>query len=232
MIYAISDLHGYPLEKFQNLLKKAEFNDEDYLFVLGDVIDRGMDGIKYLKWLMLQPNVELILGNHEAMMLSCDFLFDEVSDESVSRLTNTKLELLETWKDNSARWTLEGLYIMRPAERKYVIEFLRDAPLYDTVDIGDKHFILTHSGLGNYLNYKKLSDYTADELLWNRPSLTDEYRFGTITVFGHTPTFVYGNEYNGKVLKTETWINIDVGAGYGYSPVLLRLDDLKEFYAE
>ena len=220
MIYAISDLHGYPLEKFQNLLKKAEFNDEDYLFVLGDVIDLGMDGIKYLKWLMLQPNVELILGNHEAMMLSCDFLFDEVSDESASRLSATKLKLLETWKDNGARWTLEGLYILRPAERKHVIEFLRDAPLYDSVDIGDKRFILTHSGLGNYSNDKRF------------PSLTDEYRFGTITVFGHTPTFVYGNEYNGKVLKTETWINIDVGAGYGYSPVLLRLDDMKEIYAE
>lgn len=232
MIYVISDLHGYPFEKFQELLKKAEFTDEDYLFVLGDVIDRGMDGIKYLKWLMLQSNVELVLGNHEAMMLSCDFLFDEVSDEYVSRLTNTKLELLETWKDNGARWTLEGLYIMRPRERKRVIEFLKDAPLYDTVDIGDKRFILTHSGLGNYSNDKRLSDYTADELLWNRPSLTDEYRFGTITVFGHTPTFVYGNEYNGKVLKTETWINIDVGAGYGYSPVLLRLDDMKEIYAE
>ena len=44
---------------------------------------------------------------------------------------------------------------MRPAERKYLVEFLRDAPLYDTIDIGDKHFILTHSGLGNYSNDKR-----------------------------------------------------------------------------
>ena len=57
MFYVISDLHGYPFEKFQELLKKAEFTDADYLFVLGDVIDRGMDGIKYLKWL---PNIHLL----------------------------------------------------------------------------------------------------------------------------------------------------------------------------
>ena len=34
----------------------------------------------------------------------------------------------------------------------------------------------------------------------------------------------------GKILRTETWIDIDVGVPYGNSPALLRLDDLKEFY--
>ena len=232
MIYVVSDLHGYPFDKFKLLLKKTGFSNNDFLFVLGDVIDRGMDGIKYLKWLMVQTNAELILGNHEAMMLSCEFLFDEVSDESISNLTTARLRLLETWKDNGARWTLEGLYIMRPAERKYIIEYLRDAPLYETVNIEKRCFILTHSGLGNYSNNKLLSDYSPNDLLWNRPKLTDRYREDAITVFGHTPTFAYGNEYAGKIIKTDTWINIDVGAGYGFSPAILRLDDMKEFHIE
>ena len=29
--------------------------------------------------------------------------------------------------------------------------------------------------------------------------------------------------------KSDCWINIDVGTGYVYSPVLLRLDDMKKF---
>ena len=59
MIYATSDLHGFPLEGFQNLLDHAGFSDNDYLFVLGDVIDRNGDGgIGLLQWMMLQPNVE------------------------------------------------------------------------------------------------------------------------------------------------------------------------------
>ncbi len=231
-VYAISDLHGYPFEKFKKLLKKADFSSEDYLFVLGDVIDRGIDGITYLKWLMVQPNAELILGNHEAMMLSCDFLFDEVSEESIARLTSTKFKLLETWKENGAEKTLEGLSAVRASERKYILEYLREAPLYESFDIEDKHFILTHSGLGNYSEEKRLSDYSVEDLLWNRPKITDKYKDGTITVFGHTPTFTYGNEYNGRMVKTDTWINIDVGVGWGYSPLLLRLDDLKEFYSD
>jgi len=87
MIYATSDLHGYPLPEFQRLLDKARFSDGDFLFVLGDVVDRNGDGgIAMLEWMMLQPNVQLVLGNHEAMLLSCGFLFQEITDDLVSRL--------------------------------------------------------------------------------------------------------------------------------------------------
>ena len=44
MTYVISDLHGYPLEKFRMLLDKAGFCDDDELFILGDVVDRNGDG--------------------------------------------------------------------------------------------------------------------------------------------------------------------------------------------
>ena len=51
-------------------------------------------------------------------------------------------------------------------------------------------------------------------------------------IFGHTPTFYYGEEYKGKAIVTDTWIDIDTGAAAGLSPMLLRLDDMKEFYSE
>lgn len=229
MIYVISDLHGYPFEKFQELLKRAEFSKEDFLFILGDVIDRGTDGTKYLKWLLFQENVELILGNHEALLLSCDFLFEEINKENVQNLTSENLALLANWKDNGAKWTLEGFYAMKQDDRISVIEYLREAPLYEVVSANGKDFLLTHSGLGGFKADKKISVYSADELLWNRPKLSDRYYDNITTVFGHSPTFMYGEEYSGKIIQTDTWINIDVGAGYGYSPILLRLDDMQEF---
>ena len=30
MIYVVSDLHGYPMDKFLKLLKQADFSDDDY----------------------------------------------------------------------------------------------------------------------------------------------------------------------------------------------------------
>lgn len=229
MIYVISDLHGYSFEKFQELLNRANFSKNDYMFILGDVIDRGMEGTQYLKWLLLQENVELLLGNHEAMLLSCSFLFEEINEENVQNLTFENLELLANWKDNGAKWTLEGFYAMGQDERVSVIEYLQEAPLYEVVSANGKDFLLTHSGLGGFETSKKLSAYTADELLWNRPKLSDRYYDNITTIFGHSPTFMYGEEHSGKIIKTDTWINIDVGTGYGYSPVLLRLDDMKEF---
>lgn len=74
---------------------------------------------------------------------------------------------------------------------------------------------------------KSIADFTAEKL-----ELTNEYFDDVITVFGHTPTMSYGDQYKGKIIKTRTWIDIDVGTAYGQNPVLLRLDDLKEFYAD
>ena len=44
MTYVISDLHGYPIEKLKTLLEKAEFCEDDFLYILGDVIDRNGNG--------------------------------------------------------------------------------------------------------------------------------------------------------------------------------------------
>ena len=86
MIYVTSDLHGYPLHDFFQLLDKAKFSDSDDLIVLGDVIDRNGDGgIAMLRWMLQQANVRMILGNHEAMLLSCRFLFDAITDESLAQ---------------------------------------------------------------------------------------------------------------------------------------------------
>ena len=234
MIYAISDLHGLELEKLKALLKKANFGDNDWLFVLGDVIDRQNDGgVEILKWLLEQPNAELLLGNHEAMLLSCGFVFEEITDESIIKFDKHKMELLSNYMLNGGYVTLHALRDLRkqdPETLESILEYLKEAPLYETVCAGGKDFLLCHSGLDNFSPDKKLSDYTADEFIWAWPELGDRYFDDVITVFGHTPTMSYGNKFKGKILKTDTWTDIDVGIPYGNTPVLLRLDDLKEIY--
>ncbi|MEE0914526.1 MAG: metallophosphoesterase [Ruminococcus sp.] len=230
MIYVTSDLHGYSLEKIKEMFSKVGFSDDDFCFVLGDVIDRGKDGIEILKWLMTKPNMELILGNHEAMMLACEFLFDEITEESISKITGNKLDIYLLWEQNGARPTINALHSLEPNEIKYILEYLHEAPLYETVSVNGKDFLLTHSGLKNFDKNKSISKYSNEDFLWNRPKIDDRYFDDVITVFGHTPTIYYGEEYKGKAVVTDTWIDIDTGASCGFSPMLLRLDDLKEFY--
>lgn len=234
MFYVISDLHGYPLEKLKKLLEKADFGENDFLYILGDVVDRNGDGgVEILTWLLSQPNVQLILGNHEAMLLSCEFLFDEITDESLSAFDSEKMEILTNYQLNGGDVTLKALSKLNqesPETVADILDYLHDAPLYEAVTAGGKDYFLVHSGIDDFEKGRKISEYPADAFIWAWPELEDEYFDDITTVFGHTPTKYYGEEYSNKIIKTRTWIAIDMGAGDGVTePVLLRLDDMAEF---
>lgn len=224
MIYAVSDLHGYSLDKFVAKLKEVNFSENDICFVLGDVIDRGKDGIRLLKWIMAHPWIRMIMGNHEKMMLESEFIFSEITDESIAELSGEKLSAYSNWMANGGSVTLEALRKESPDTIKSIFDFIRELPLFDAVSTEENDYILTHSGLGNFSKTKRLSQYSEDELLWNRPHIDTKYfDNGIITVFGHTPTINYGKEYENRIIVTPTWMNIDTGAGYGFEPSVVRL---------
>ena len=233
MIYVTSDLHGYPLAEFKKLLERANFSENDFLYILGDVIDRNGDGgVEMLRWIIRQQNVELVLGNHEAMLLSCDYLFKEITMESIEKLNTEHMNMLLNYLRNGGNETLKSFRALMgyaPQEVHEILDYLRYAPLYEAITVCEKDYILVHGGLGNFSPNKKLSEYTADELLWTSPDLNQKYFDDITIVFGHTPTMTYDEDLKGNILYTKTWIDVDVGVGYGNAPVLLRLDDYKEF---
>ena len=154
-------MHGYPLEKFKKFLKKVGFSGDDFLYILGDVVDRNGDGgVEMLCWLLEQPNVQLILGNHEAMLLSCAFVFEKITNESLQNVTSEKLELLNTYMQNGGDVTLKALQKLNkssPETVSYILDYLHDASLYETVSTEENDFLLVHSGIDNFNKNKKLS---------------------------------------------------------------------------
>ena len=144
MIYVTSDLHGLEITKLKALLKKACFNENDRLFVLGDVIDRQNDGgVAILIWLSEQPNAQLILGNHEAMLLSCDFVFNEITEESIKHFDKEQTELLNNYMLSGGDVTLKALRKLQnesPETLCNIIGYLKEAPLYGNCDRRRKEF--------------------------------------------------------------------------------------------
>lgn len=71
--YAISDIHGCSAT-FRALLREVNFSREDELFLLGDYIDKGPDGIGVIEHIWeLQAagfNVKCLRGNHEQMFIN------------------------------------------------------------------------------------------------------------------------------------------------------------------
>ena len=67
-VYVMSDIHGN-YDKFHKMLDKINFSENDKLIILGDIIDRGPDGIKLILEISAMDNVKYLGGNHEKMMI-------------------------------------------------------------------------------------------------------------------------------------------------------------------
>ena len=63
MNYVISDIHGC-YEEFMELLEKISFSEEDNLFILGDVLDRGPSPIKTMQEIMNRKNITFLVFNY------------------------------------------------------------------------------------------------------------------------------------------------------------------------
>ena len=62
--YVMSDIHGMA-DLFKRMLEQIRFSDEDTLYIIGDMIDRGPDPAGILDFVMSHKNVTALRGNHE-----------------------------------------------------------------------------------------------------------------------------------------------------------------------
>ena len=56
MIYAVSDLHGC-YDKYIKLLERLKMTSDDSLYILGDIVYRGSDGIEIVLDLIKRDNI-------------------------------------------------------------------------------------------------------------------------------------------------------------------------------
>lgn len=228
-VYAISDTHGYDFDKILQMLGKVGFDDGDKLYILGDTIDRGdpKSMFRLLKFILSHTNVVLIRGNHEQMALD-NTIAILLPDQELS--SDEQDYCFRRWMGNGGKPTWEMLMDCSEADRERILNLFADSPLYEEVFIGDRRFILTHSGLGNFDPDKPLEAYRIREFLWNRPLPDARYYFDDSTrlVFGHTPTVCLDAGKGHEPLMAQTWIDIDCGAAFGGSfyPVIICLNDL------
>lgn len=230
MTYVMSDLHGC-YHHYIKMLEKIEFSSSDVLYLIGDVVDRGKDGIKILLDCINRTNVKLIMGNHEyimAVLLSNM----KLPIGRATALEDKMFQGLNLWIDDGGQPTFRDFIDLSEDEQKKITSFLVKLPLYMEVTINDKNYVLVHSGFDNFSLSRKLKDYKADELLFRRHSLEQIYFNDKIVIVGHTPTFEYGDKNTGKIVYANNIINIDCGCVYAKSEILgcLRIEDGNEFY--
>ena len=231
MIYAMSDIHG-EYGKYLEMLEKIGFSDDDLLFVLGDAVDRGPEPVKLLEDMASRDNVYFLKGNHEGMAsYVLRRLNVEITEQNAeTHLDATLMQAILEWQQNGGDVTMKAFRALSPEARADLLDYIDDAPLYDTIDAGDKTFVLVHSGLGNFAPDKRLRDYTFDELACMRPDYARRY-FADPSIYivsGHTPTLAVTGR--AEIHHSANNILIDCGAAFGGKLACLCLDTMEEYY--
>ncbi len=162
--YVMSDIHG-EADRFHAMLEKIQFSREDTLYILGDVIDRGPDGIRLLREIMGMPNAVMLLGNHEYMMLQ--YMSPNAGEADLRR-----------WNRNGNAPTLAAYLRLAEEQRQEILRDLQTRPTHLEVNVNGRRFYLVHGFPGKNVH---------DEV-WGRPTLETPNPIPDCRlIVGHTP---------------------------------------------
>ena len=229
-IYVMSDIHGN-YEKYIQALNKINLKDNDTLFILGDILDRGSQSIKILQDMMYRYNVIPIIGNHEIMAYSIlKVVFQKIVDEDINKLDEEFLEDISLWFEDGGEATFEEFKALSKKDMEKILDYLKEFEAYEEIRVNDVDYILVHAGLGNFREDKKLYEYSLDELIFTRTDYSKPYYKDKIVITGHTPVQVITNKKSDKIYKANNHIAIDCGCGYGGNLGVLCLDTMEEIY--
>ena len=134
--YAVGDIQGC-YKEFEKGLKKIKFNQKkDYLWLTGDLINRGPDSLKTLEKIYeLRSRVHIVLGNHDLHFLARYY-------------SGRKKQKSDTLKE-----------VLKDSDCKKYAEFLIKQPFFFSKKIklsngSKKKIIMVHAGLPHDLSYK------------------------------------------------------------------------------
>lgn len=227
----MSDIHGN-LKRFDSIMKQINLQPEDTLYILGDIIDRYEHGIKILKKVMSMPNVKVLMGNHEYMMLTAIGHCKDAKEEK----TKANWHDMRVWYSNGGNTTHHQLKKQTKATRAEIFEYIRNLPINIDIELNGKKYKLIHAAPIENFTHSLNARYYRDQqefAVWERwtPYIDETPEYCTI-IFGHTPTVYFQNEPS-RIFHYFDTIGIDCGAGYEWGRLAcLRLDDMKEFYSE
>ena len=213
-IICVSDIHGY-LDDFKLLLQKCSYDCEsDFLFILGDTIEKGTDNINvlnYVQRLCQNPKAIFIQGNNDTMAYHMAFRDDQARflDRIQRRPINTFIQMAESIGITDFTENFEQKRQKVIEAYRSQLDFLRNAPLA----IETKDFIFVHAAIENRPDWENSAPHIVQALHW---FLRCEHQQSKTVICGHYPTYNFrrGNSSNLPIFDTEKRI-IDIDGGMG-----------------
>lgn len=193
MIYVMSDLHGC-YDQYERMLKKISFSKDDVLYILGDVVDRGPDGMKILLDIAKRENVILFRGNHDHQAEILLSNLHCIEDGSFSKeLLKELMNVYKLWLSDGGRTTLEEYLLLSEEEREIVHKVLRNALTSKEIEVNGKPFLLAHTvpEVDIICDYEK---WTLEDYILGEPDYEEVYFEDKYVITGHTATDMLENK--------------------------------------
>ena len=199
-IFILGDIHGCN-KMMMDALKLAEYNAKtDYVFCVGDLIDRGPENLEVLAKFLYNPRFRAVRGNHDQFMIGGDYI---------------------NWQYNGGMWAFEKLDT--DTIEQIAGDMNNKLPVFMTIQHRGKRFGLVHAGVpfkykvqGNEVitpNWDNIIDTIEDDkhpeflvepYLWDR-DVIQEVCFNLVKA-GLTNGHPYFDRYAG--FKDELTVNV------------------------
>lgn len=198
--YVLGDIHGRFDLVYQSL-KEVDFNEEqDRLFCVGDLIDRGPYSNHVVEFLS-HSYVHAVRGNHEDMLLDFYESFPDASDE----------EFFQAGYQNGMTWFLKE----NAEDREKILKALSNLPLVIEIDSHRGLVGLVHAEVPKGMSWNDFKEkinegnsHVIETALWGRNRLT----YGIQEDIAGLGRLYVGHTVQDKVKKLGNVVAIDTGA--------------------
>ena len=232
MIYVMGDIHGCK-EKYNDMLGQLNPQEMDAVFVLGDVIDEGDDGIAILNDMMYRANIYPVLGDREYYAKKFLPLIAEKGDaeKALASLEGEDREQLAKWLSMKSEKTISDFLALSEDDREALLDYLEEFVPYEEIECKGKSFVLCHAGVRDFDEDKSLEDYSEEDFVFAETDYGAVYFNDAFLVTGHTPTVAIDKKLLGKPYAKKKHLAVDGGAAFGGKLIAICLDTLKVYYA-
>ncbi len=225
MRYAVSDIHG-EYDMFLKLLESINFSDEDEMFVCGDIIDKGKQSVRLLKFIAARPNIHCIMGNHEYEFLK---YYKSLLENSPEDFDYVLEKIREYFPYDGALLDWD------------TVDWIEELPYYIETD----DFICVHAGIPIKSDgaLAELSSVNPEALLYDRRFKNSDsvHKSKKCVFFGHTQTdcvcgeprvlaYLRSNRTAPYTLADFYKLHLDTGSWSNGTLGCFCLDECKAYY--